>query len=176
MIIYILFPNSNIQILINRFLTQIFLGDNLNTNNTTGFALYSNFNIAMAKFYDGFIIGTGFESHGFYYYKYIDSLYSSVYMYLNSFDAGSLYIRLFSEFGIIGFSLYFYFILKNLIKSKKNFFNESSIYSFHRITLLVIIFYGLRLGSYVNPLFLFSIGILITTNMRMKKKQYITDM
>lgn len=71
-------------------------------NDLSALAITSNFQVSVEKMKDGYWLGTGLDSHRLYYDRYIDRLYLFLYMRLNSEDAASLYIRVFSEFGIVG--------------------------------------------------------------------------
>ena len=75
-------------------------------NDLSALALVSNLNIAIEKMKDGYIFGTGFDSHQMYYDKYIAEIYGRIIMAVNKEDCASLYIRIFSEFGIIGFLIF----------------------------------------------------------------------
>lgn len=84
-----------------------------NTNDLSAFALISNLKISFAKIKDGYYLGTGFNSHRFYYENYIKQFYTTIYMKLNYIDAASMYTRTISEFGIVGIL----FLCTGLIKS-----------------------------------------------------------
>ena len=66
---------------------------------------------------------------------------------LNKKDAGSLIIRLFSEFGIIGFLSFLFFLIKFKIKQ----FKVDNIYCLMNIlSLTMIIAFSLRNGGYLS--------------------------
>lgn len=171
LIIYLAAPKILTTWLYEKFITQLFLGNEMTTNNLTGFALISNFRIAIEKLKDGYILGTGFESHSIYYWKYIDRLYSSVYLNLNVVGAGSVYIRIFSEFGIIGVIFMMFLIVKQFIIAKRNFSNFNDYTIIHRIALIGLTVYCLRNGSYVHPFFMLMVGILLNSKRNINKQR-----
>ncbi len=124
---------------------QNFFSNNSNSvyeQNETTFALKSNYLIAKNKIEDGYIFGTGIFTHEFYYYKYIDVIYKSHYQkYLNYSDAASIFIRLLSEFGILGIFAYILMIFY-VIKcyKKKDYINM--------FYMMLFISQGMRLGDY----------------------------
>ena len=124
---------------------QNFFSNNSNSvyeQNETTFALKSNYLIAKNKMEDGYIFGTGIFTHEFYYYKYIDVIYESHYQkYLNYSDAASIFIRLLSEFGILGILSYI-LIIFYIIKcyKKKDYINM--------FYMMLFISQGMRLGDY----------------------------
>ena len=120
-----------------------------NISTTTGqdlsaLSLVSNFKIAVEKMKDGFIFGTGFDTHRLYYDHYISEIYGTLYMYLNINDAGSLYTRVFSEFGIIGVLIFIYFIVKKFFHNIRN--NNMVGFSFILMFSILI----MRNGQYEN--------------------------
>ena len=125
------------------------------SSDASGFAIISNLKIAFNKMKDGYLFGTGYDSHRLYYYKYIDNLYSNVLFYLNVDEAASLYTRIFSEFGIIGLIAFITFCMNKLIYSIKT---KNKDLMFFTILLLIII---LRNGSYVYIINSLSFSVLI---------------
>ena len=49
-------------------------------NDLSALAIITNFNIAVAKMKDGYLIGTGLDSHRLYYDYYINVLYSKLFI------------------------------------------------------------------------------------------------
>lgn len=88
-------------------------------NDLSALAVVSNFKIAVEKMKDGYWWGTGIDSHRLYYDRYIHRIYDYLYMYLNSSDCASLYTRIFSEFGIVGFILFICALIRKLLQSIK---------------------------------------------------------
>lgn len=119
-------------------------------NDLSALALVSNLNIAIEKMKDGYIFGTGFDSHQMYYDKYIAEIYGQIIMAVNKEDCASLYIRIFSEFGIIGFLIFVIVVVKNSL----NLLRKEDRTRFVFIALFLIII--LRYGDYVNVVILVS--------------------
>ncbi len=113
-------------------------------NDLSAVALVSNFRIAVEKLKDGYFFGTGFDSHRIHYWQYINSIYDHLYQYLNIGDAGSLYIRIFSEFGIVGLFVFVFACVKKVIFGMK-----SRHYDVGAITILFMTLV-LRNGQYEN--------------------------
>ena len=115
-------------------------------NDLSALAITSNFQVAVEKIKDGYWFGTGLDSHRLYYDRYIDRLYSFLYMRLNSEDAASLYIRIFSEFGVVGLVALCVYLIKKFIEGMK---------SGNKILVLIILMFSteiMRDGSYMQPL------------------------
>lgn len=89
-------------------------------NDLSALAIVTNLDIALEKMKDGYLFGTGIDSHRLYYDKYIGQLYTNLYMYLNSSDCASMYIRIFSEFGIIGIIGFVGALINKVAKGVKN--------------------------------------------------------
>ncbi len=93
-------------------------------DNLTGFAVISNYNIAIEKLKDGYVLGTGIFSHLSFYDKYMSRIYPTAYIRINYTDACSIFLRVFSEFGIIGLLIYLIMLLcifANAVKRKDIF-------------------------------------------------------
>ena len=114
------------------------------SNDLSAVALVSNFKIAVEKLKDGYLFGSGFDSHRIHYWKYINRLYDYLYLYLNIGDAGSLYIRIFSEFGIFGLVLFIVLCVKKIIYGMR-----SRKFDLSAITILFMVLV-LRNGQYEN--------------------------
>ncbi|WP_148630522.1 O-antigen ligase [Bacillus sp. E214] len=154
---------------------SLFTLSKLDTNNLSSFAVISNFKIAIEKLKDGFIFGTGLDSHARTYFEYIDSVYSGVVMYLNYEDGASLYIRILSEFGLIGFLMYLFFIVKSGVRKFKYVSKTSELYITNRIGLICLVCYGVRMAIYVHPYFILMLCLVIITNNRLKKLEGYND-
>ncbi len=130
-------------------------GSSTQTKDLSAFALYSNIKVAFEKLKDGYIFGTGYDTHRLYYFKYIDSLYLSVVMYANVDEASSLYTRIFSEFGIVGLGGYLYFIISRFhdYTKRKNFLLQ--------IFVIVLFISGIRNGHYTDILKMLSFSIVL---------------
>lgn len=168
--IFIFFPEVK-TVINNKLATITTVNKSLDVNNLSSFAINSNLKIAINKIKDGYIFGTGIGSHEKSYFSYIDRIYEgrNIVMYLNYNDAASIYIRIISEFGIFGITLYSIFLFKSLlftsIKNNKN----KGIFILNLISILGIINYGIRIGEYINPIFILFICISIITKKKIKK-------
>ena len=126
------------------------------SNNQSGFAIKSNYNIAIEKLKEGYYFGTGMFSHINYYDKYMSRIYPKGYIRINYADACSMFLRIFSEFGIIGLIIYCFMLLKLLIKGfiKKDLFLL--------FILMLFVTQSIRLGEYNWILNCFCFTYLIT--------------
>lgn len=80
----------------------------LENANVSTYSLLKNFRIACMA--DNRITGTGIGTHGYSHDKYYHSTF--YFADINKWDAYSLFTRLFSELGIVGICLFFYFLVK----------------------------------------------------------------
>lgn len=124
-----------------------FLEDNVDpsSQNYTTFAIKSNFNIALKKMNNRLYLGTGIFSHELTYESYMISIYGTRYRIINSSDASSLFIRIFSEMGIVGMVLFLYFYIQQIRTGLKN----KNVDILFMITLFIS--QGMRLGNYTAP-------------------------
>lgn len=131
----------------------------------SAFAMISNAQVMYLSLQENPLLGTGFNSHRFSYEKYIHKLYSDFFMEINSTGDSSLYIRILSEFGALGFlgylSLLRYFYINKAIYRWK-FINNSCFW--------IVLLITLRNGHYLHPLFLFLLSILIVTKVQFKRE------
>lgn len=114
--------------------------------NMTTFAIISNFRVALAKMKDGYFFGTGFDSNRYYYFDYVDKIYGTTGVYMNSDEAASAFTRIFSEFGVVGIVVLFIWGVRKAIIAiidKNNYL---------WIMILVFMIQGMRDGSYANIL------------------------
>jgi hypothetical protein len=87
----------------------------------SSFILYNNYHVATENFKSNFLFGTGLGSHPIAFEKF--SLAKDIIVYgfnLNSADANSMLLRLISETGIFGVSIFMYIIFKFYVKRDKN--------------------------------------------------------
>ena len=112
------------------------------SNNMSAFAIKSNLNICIEKLKDKYYFGTGIFSHMNYYDKYMKRIYTGEYLRVNYTDACSMFLRIFSEFGIVGFIIYLamliYLLIKSIIK------NDIVLLT----VLMLFITQSMRLGDY----------------------------
>ena len=136
----------------------------------SAFALVSNMMVAKEALKSSHFLGTGLNTHKDSYDKTIYKQFqiSQVLMELNKEDAGSLFIRITSEFGIPGIlSLIIFLIHYRLGRN----FESSSIKTINAMCLVVLISYCARTGSYLSinfilfvALYYYSFRILKTEN------------
>lgn len=134
--------NQEIASFILEKLGSLQSGSSTQGSDLSAFAIYSNLEIAIEKIKDGYVLGTGFDSHRIYYFKYIHELYNSVLMYANSEEAASLYIRILSEFGIVGFCFFVIWLFRHLFNSIKKRDNIFIVFS------LILSVQAIRSGQY----------------------------
>ena len=173
LVIYgVLFRYKDSLLIIKYKFESLFTLESLDTNNLSSFAVISNFKIALYKLKEGYIFGTGLDSHINTYFNYIDTIYAGkkIVMYLNYEDAASLYIRIFSEFGIIGLFLYVIFIIKKGIYKLNNINFISYNYLINKISFIGVITYGIRMGTYINAYFILLCVLLIISARRLRKE------
>ncbi len=123
------------------------------TNDLSGFALISNLLVAREAMLQSYYLGTGLNTHESRYNETIEVLFdrSQIIYELNKKDAGSLFIRLASEFGVPGLAFLLFFILRyKLVKvtvgSKLSIIND--------MCFVVIVCSCMRSGNYFNIVFL----------------------
>ncbi len=135
-------PDFIISVL--RRLNQFETVSTTTANDLSALAIVSNLRIAIEKMKDGYLFGTGFDSHRLYYDQYIRELYGTIIMDINKNDCATLYTRIFSEFGIIGFVVFAIASVKRFFTSinKKNM--ETAVFL---ILFMIVI---MRNGDYIN--------------------------
>ncbi len=123
--------------------------------NSSTFALYSNFLIAGQAFeaqpYTGGGLGSHELSYKRYFDRFLDKNLQKMYGNFNSKDANSLFIRMFSEGGLIGLGLLFFSIFAFFVY--KRGIDEPSLYYLTIINqgvFLMLIVRLLRTGNYIG--------------------------
>lgn len=138
-----------------------------NGNDLSALAIVSNLRVAIEKMKEGHLFGTGLDSHRLYYDMYIDRLYTFLYMRLNSEDAASMYIRILSEFGVIGLIVFCGCLVKRFKEGLKNK---------NRILVVVILTLAvgsLRDGNYTQPLIqIMMVGVMFPKSVECSMKAY----
>jgi hypothetical protein len=125
----------------------------ITTSDYSGYAIVSNVYVAYNSFINTNFIGSGFNTHKLNYEKYAGlDFFSSI--KLGKEDAASLYIRFLSEFGFIAFILLGIFLNKYKIP-----FNNSNYYYINNLSLMMILSYGTRNGSYISIFLLLFISL-----------------
>jgi len=123
------------------------------SSDLSAFALLSNVFVAKEALQKSYYLGTGINSHKETYDETIYNHFSTsqVIVELNRQDAGSLFIRLISEFGLPGIIFFIYFLYKFKIKNKSE---PSIVKSINSLSLVMLISYSVRNGGYLNIVFL----------------------
>lgn len=121
-------------------------------NDLSGFALISNALVAKSALEESYLLGTGLKTHENSYDRYLPSYFSSaqVLMELNRVDAGSLIIRVASEFGLLGILGLIWFLVKYKIQTQNNMTLFAIINS---MCFVYLILYAVRSGSYLDVSF-----------------------
>jgi hypothetical protein len=119
------FMHQNVRDFRERYdsLIQLFTTGKFVLGKTHGssYILYNNYVIAFENFKSNFLFGTGVGSHPVAFEKYSIAKEIKVYGFnLNSADANSMLLRLTSETGLFGVSLFFYLIFKCYVKRDEN--------------------------------------------------------
>ncbi len=120
-----------------------------NSDNLSVFAMLSNVHVTSNSVKSNPIWGSGIDSHRLNYEKYIGELYNSkeVRMELNSKDAGSFFLRLPSEFGLLATLLLIILFFKKYKEAKLTNNNYFFLFFF------CFLAFCLRNGQYLNPFF-----------------------
>lgn len=104
---------------INAFTAKKFSKKEASSLNSSSFAIFSNYMVAKASFIDNPITGTGLGTHEKNYLdkfgNFFDKDFLLRYGAFNANDANSLFLRLMSETGLLGLSLFFIFLFKNFL-------------------------------------------------------------
>jgi O-Antigen ligase len=131
---------------------------NYSSTDLSGFALISNALVTFRSLVDNHFTGTGLKTHELSYQKYMPQLFlpSQVLMQLNSVDAGSLYLRLLSEFGIPGFLLFWWFLARYKLKPDSD---GSTYRAINDMCMMFMVFQALRTGNYLSPELWLFIGL-----------------
>lgn len=104
-------------------LVGLFSGEEFQLGKTHGssFILYNNYRVTMESFKTNFLFGTGIGSHPVSFEKYSLAKNFKVQGFnLNSADANSMFLRLLSETGLFGISIFLIIIFKCYIRRNTN--------------------------------------------------------
>jgi len=119
------------------------------SSSQTQFALLSNIAIAETSLNKSMFLGTGLNTHQISYYSEIYNIFTpnQVYSVLNSADAGSLFIRITSEFGIPGILAFIFFLYHfKLGREAPTALNKT----INEMCFIFLITYSVRNGSYMG--------------------------
>ncbi|MBA3664189.1 MAG: hypothetical protein H0W61_08280 [Bacteroidetes bacterium] len=113
----------------------------------SSFILYNNYNVALENFKSNFIFGTGIGSHPIAFEKFSLAKEIKVYGFnLNSADANSMLLRLISETGLFGVSIFFIIMFKCYVRRDEN--NETYHWLVSNAILIMILLNLFRQGHY----------------------------
>ena len=145
-------------------------GYDYTTSDATGFALVSNIVVAKENLFNTRFLGSGINTHQYAYYKTIYSKFpeSSLLNLLNVKDAGSLFIRIFSEFGIPGMFFFIFFLYKYKIKFNSEKDSEDML--LNNLSFIMILSFSFRNGEYLSPFLWFFIAVFYYTYKNIKFK------
>lgn len=126
LIILFNFLYTNVRDFRDRYegLIGLFSGEKFQLGRTHGssFILYNNFVVATENFKSNFVFGSGIGSHPIAFEKYSIGRGIKVYgLNLNSADANSMLLRLISETGIFGVSIFLIIIFKCYVRRNENY-------------------------------------------------------
>jgi hypothetical protein len=153
---------NNIDLLNARFYdtTKLFLSSQIMVEeagkaNSSTFALYSNYVIARDSFFKNPMFGSGLGSHPIIYYEtfvsYFPSSYLKMYGAQNQQDANSKFLRLLSETGLLGLTLFLFAYFKFLIPKKKiRTADQKYLASINYAIFVYILLCLIRNGNYIN--------------------------
>ena len=122
--------------------------------NLSTWALFSNFIIAWNNFKEYFPLGVGIANHPLAYdkFSYLLGFVKNIDNWdTNKQNAGGLFFRIMSEFGMFGLTALLYFIKKSKIKNQ----NNQGFYYLSNGFLIGIIIILLRHGAYISTMTIF---------------------
>lgn len=133
------------------------------TNDLSGFALISNALVAKETLFDSNFLGTGLNTHEQDYDKYMGTLFTNdqVIMELNKSDGGSLFIRLTSEFGLLGLLGFLFFLVRYKLWSQR--YNPRC-RIVNDISLVYLFVYAARTGQYLDPVLWLFVALFYCSN------------
>jgi len=130
--------------LIELFTTGKFV---LGKTHGSSFILYNNYQVATENFKTNFVLGTGVGSHPVAFERFSTANHFKVYGFnLNSADANSMLLRLISETGLFGVSIFFILIFKCYIR--RNEYDDSHHWLISNAILIMILLNLFRQGHY----------------------------
>ncbi len=138
----------------------------------SSFILYNNYRIALENFKTNFLFGTGIGSHPVAFEKYSLAKEIKVYGFnLNSADANSMLLRLISETGLFGVSIFVYIIFKCYVRRHENTVTNHWLIS--NAILIMILLNLFRQGHYFLNGFPFFVILYYYNSVAYKK--YVTE-
>lgn len=137
-------------------------GTKFTSSDQSSFALFSNLLVASESLMSSNFIGTGLNTHKISYDSLIFSFFSEgqIIAELNKDNAGSMFIRILSEFGLPGLFAFLWFLYYCYVYDKVNISTNSAI---NNMCLVFLILYSTRNGNYLNILFFFFLAMFYHT-------------
>lgn len=131
-------------------------GADYSSGDQSSFALLSNLMVAFEGLKISNYLGTGLNSHVVTYDATLSKIFavSQIPSELNKENAGSMFIRILSEFGIPGIILFIWF-LKHFKAASKNTYVTTSNITVNNMCFVFLIMYSSRNGDYLNIIFFF---------------------
>jgi len=148
--------------------------------NLSVFAFFSNFFVTINAFTSNPLIGTGLGTYLQDYNAYIGRIMPSFSkkLLLNSNDANSLFLRMLAETGLIGVSLFLFFLFNCFIRKQAKIFDKDlEMYQMVNSGIFVLILLRLiRYGHYFTDGFFFFIFLYYFTAKAYKQKmKYLSE-
>ncbi len=161
--------------LIELFTTGKFI---LGKTHGSSFILYNNYTVALKNFQTNFVFGTGIGSHLIAFEKYSLAKDWAVRGFnFNSADANSMLLRLISETGLFGVTVFLVIIIKGYVKRTENALTNHWLIS--NALLIMILLNLFRQGHYFLNGFPFFLMLYIFNAVdyknKMKQDELITD-
>jgi hypothetical protein len=147
--------NSPLGDKVNSFITTSsdITGSQYASGDQSSFALLSNLMVAFEGIKQSKGIGTGINTHIITYDKTITDIFSlsQIPNQLNKDNAGAIFIRLISEFGLFGILGFVYFLYKFRVKNV----GHDKLLLINDLSFVTLIMYSSRTGHYLNIVFMF---------------------
>jgi hypothetical protein len=124
----------------------------------SSFALLSNLMVAIEGLKLSNFLGTGLNTHMVTYDATMSTIFSEsqIIAELNKENAGSMFIRIVSEFGLPGLLIFIWLLTHFKVDKKIRFSSNSAI---NNMCFIFLIMYCLRNGDYLNMLFFFFLSM-----------------
>jgi O-Antigen ligase len=146
----------------DRIDSALLLLDGEVTNSSSVFAIQSNFMVTLHSMEESPILGNGITSHRVSYEAVIGNLFNFIideaWQGLNQNDAGSLFLLLLSETGIVGFVIFLAFVSMAVLHLSRLKGELALLGLVHALALGVI---GLRYGQFASPYIMLNMQIVL---------------
>jgi len=130
-------------------------GADYTTGDQSSFALLSNLMVSFEGLKISHGLGTGLNSHVVTYDGTLSKIFSvsQIPSELNKENAGSMFIRILSEFGIPGLLIFIWFLKHFRIVTKNAYISSNTV--LNNMCFVFLIMYSFRNGDYLNIIFFF---------------------